>query len=90
VNDIEWLAYLGTLSPELAALAHNTAERVNTLLNRERSKAIGERQELERKIDEQRTKIADLRTIVRDLFDQLAERKVNDNASNAAGRPREP
>lgn len=84
MSDQEWLAYLDTLPPELASLANYVTERVNTLLNRERSKAIGERQELERKLDEQRAKINDLRMIVKDLFDQLAERKVNDDASNAA------
>lgn len=87
MNDIEWLAYLDTLPPELADLARNIAERVNTLLNRERSKAIGERQDMERQQDEQRTKIADLRMIARDLLDRIAEleqsKAVND-ASNEA------
>lgn len=85
MNDIEWLAYLDTLSPELASLANNITERINTLLNRERHKAIDERQALERQLNEQRTRINDLRTIVKDLFDQLAERAVGDNdASNQA------
>lgn len=87
MNDIEWLAYLDTLPPSLAELARNITERVNTLINRERSHAIGERQALERQQDEQRTKIADLRVIARDLIDRIAEleqsKAVND-ASNQA------
>lgn len=81
MSDIEWQQYLATLAPDLSSALMYTMERVNTVLNRERSRAIGERQELERKLDEQRTRIADLRTIVKDLFDQLAERKVNDDGT---------
>lgn len=85
MNDIEWLAYLDTLPPDVADLAGHIMERMNTLLNRERSAAIGERQALERKIDVQATKIADLRTIVKDLFDRIAEQpntKAVNDASN--------
>ena len=89
MSDQEWLAYLDTLPPELADALMHTMERVNTVLNRERSAAIGERQALERALTTERTKIADLRTIVKDLFDQLADQKAVNDASNAAG-PTEP
>lgn len=78
MNDIEWLAYLDTLSPELADLARNIAERVNTLLNRERSQAIGERQTLERQSADQRTKVADIRMIVNDLVARIAALESDD------------
>lgn len=66
MNDIEWLAYLDTLPPELSDLATNIAERINTLLNRERNAAISERQALERQV-------TDLRTRTKDLLDRIAE-----------------
>ena len=89
MTDQEWREYLATLPPELAAIAYNTAERVNTLLNRERSKAIDERQALERRLDAQGVQINDLRTIVKDLFDRIAEleqsktKAVNDASNDA-------
>ena len=90
MSDQEWLAYLDTLPPDLADFAGHVMERINTLLNRERSQAISERQALDRQIAEQQTRIADLRTVVRDLFDRIAEpeqlkmKAVPNDASNDA------
>ena len=72
MNDLEWLAYLDTLPPELRDLANNIAERINTLLNRERGRAIDERQELHQRSDTQGAKINDLRAIVADVVARVA------------------
>jgi hypothetical protein len=87
MNDIEWQQYLATLPKELADLAGHIMERINTVVSRERNRAFGEHQEIHQRIDVKQTKLADLRTIVRDLAERLQEleKAVNDDASNAAG-----
>lgn len=88
MNDQDWQQYLAKLPPDARDLASHIMERINTLLNRERQKASDEHDALEQQITDQRTQINNLRTIVRDLFDQLAQHRAVNDASNAV-RPQE-
>lgn len=86
MNDIEWLAYLDTLPPELADLAGHIMERINTVINRERNRAAGEHQELHQRIDIRNVTINDLRTIVADVVQRLTElEQPHTKAVNDAG-----
>lgn len=85
MNDVEWKNYLAELSPELRDLAGHIMERINTVLNRERNRAIGEHQDIHQRIDLKKTNIADLRTIVRDLADRVQELEQADDGD--AERP---
>lgn len=60
VTDLEWQSYLNTLPPELADLAGHLMERINTVLNRERSRALDEAQHLGRRMDVLAQRISDL------------------------------
>lgn len=68
MNDQEWIAYLDTQPPELADLARHMMERINTVLNRDRSRHLVETQKIEQRLDLKKVRIADLRTIVADLI----------------------
>lgn len=51
MTDHEWQAYLDTLPPELSDLAQHLMERINTVLNRDRSRVLDELQHAERRMD---------------------------------------
>lgn len=72
MTDQEWQAYMAQLPPDLADLAAHIMERINTVLNRERSRALGDTQTLHQRLDNKKTKIADLRVIVADLAERIA------------------
>lgn len=51
MNDHAWMAYLDTLPPDLSDLAQHVLERVNTVLNRDRSLTLDEAQRIERRLE---------------------------------------
>ena len=85
MNDQDWQQYLAALPPDQRDLASHIMERINTLLNRERARVGDEHDALEQRITDQRTQMNNVRTIVKDLFDQLAQHRAVNDASNAAG-----
>jgi hypothetical protein len=51
MSDQEWMAFLDTLPPDLRTIAQRLLERFETVLERDRSRALEEMQRLERKVD---------------------------------------
>lgn len=74
MNDLEWVAYLATLPPALADLAQHMMERINTVLSRDRSRAIDEEQRTARRSDANAERINDLAL----RLDQYEERGTAD------------
>jgi len=68
MTDQEWAAYLDTLSPEQRIFAQLLREMMSTLLDRERSRWIDERQALEREIARLRVRVDVLHQTIDDLF----------------------
>lgn len=69
MNDLEWQAYLDTLSPELADALSHLMERINTVINRDRSRALAEVQHLEQRMDKLGQRLSEL-TVRLELYEE--------------------
>lgn len=72
MSDAEWQQYMADLPPELRDLAGHIMERINTVINRERNRAVGEHQDIHQRLDVKKVKIADIRMIINDLVARVA------------------
>lgn len=77
MNESAWLAYLDTLPPDHRALAQKIMDRVQTILNSDRTKSLDDIQRAERRSDANAHRITDL-TLRLDRYEELRAKDVRD------------
>lgn len=71
MTDAEWMGFLDTLTPSERKLAQAILAKIQHVLERDRSRALGETQRMERRADSQGEKIGMLHVRVDRLADLL-------------------